>query len=145
MFEARGVWQSRTYPNQADRINRGRLHDWHSNAKGRRQTDAIAQLISSDRPFGTDPEGAYAEAWALTFFLIESTPKKYIEYMAKTAARPAFTDYPGPKRLQDFTDVRGDGNGDQTGQGRRRSRGGDEQVLPRLEGFEDGDGSASCR
>jgi len=107
MFEARGVWQSRTYPNQMDRVNRDRLSVWRRYAKGRRQTDAIAQLVASDRIFAADPDGAYAEAWALSFFLIESAPKKYIEYMAKTAARPAFADYSGPKRLQDFTDVFG--------------------------------------
>jgi uncharacterized protein DUF1570 len=107
MFEARGVWQSRSYPNVNDRINRDRLSVWRAYAKGRRQTDAIAQLVASDRMFSADPDGAYAEAWALSFFLIETTPKKYIEYMAKTAARPMFADYSGPKRLQDFTDVFG--------------------------------------
>jgi hypothetical protein len=103
MFEARGVWQSRTYPNLSDRINRGRLEAWRRYAKGRRQSDSVAQLVSSDRMFSSDPDGAYAEAWALSFFLIESTPKKYIEYMAKTAARPAFADFPAPQRLQEFT------------------------------------------
>ena len=87
MFEARGVWQSQTYANLGDRINRGRLNDWRSYAKSRRPADAIAQLVSSDRVFSSDPDGAYAEAWAFTFFLIESSPRKYIEYMAKTADR----------------------------------------------------------
>jgi len=107
MFEARGVWQSRTNPNQADRINRGRFNAWLAYAKGRRPSDAIAQLVSSDRMFAADTDGAYAEAWALSFFLIETTPKKYIEYLAKTAARPDFAEYPGPQRLQDFTTVFG--------------------------------------
>jgi len=106
MFEARGVWQSRTYPNQVDRINHGRLQAWRA-AKSRRPSDAIAQLVSSDRFFAADPDGAYAEAWALSFFLMESMPKKYIDYLAKTAARPSFTDYPGPQRLRDFTDIFG--------------------------------------
>ncbi|MBW8885795.1 MAG: DUF1570 domain-containing protein, partial [Planctomycetia bacterium] len=61
----------------------------------------------SDRMFAADTDGAYAEAWALSFFLIETTPKKYIEYLAKTAARPDFAEYPGPQRLQDFTTVFG--------------------------------------
>ncbi len=107
MFEARGVWQSRSYPQQADRINRGRFNAWLAYSKGRRPSDAIARLVSSDRMFGADIDGAYAEAWALSFFLIESMPKKYIEYLGKTAARPDFAEYPAPKRLQDFTDVFG--------------------------------------
>jgi Protein of unknown function (DUF1570) len=107
MFEARGVWQSRTYPSQVDRINRGRFNAWLAYSKGRRPSDAIAQLVSSDRMFAADTDGAYAEAWALSFFLLESMPKKYGEYLAKTAARPAFTEYRAPNRLQDFTDVFG--------------------------------------
>jgi hypothetical protein len=106
MFEARGVWQSRTYPHQSDRINRGRLAAWRSYAR-RRPADAIAQLVSSDRAFTRDPDGAYAEAWALSFFLMETSPRKYIDYLAKTAARPVFADYRAPERLQDFTTIFG--------------------------------------
>lgn len=105
MFEARGVWQSRTYPNPADRLNRGRLDAWRQlSASGRRSADAIAQLVASDRPFLTNPDAAYAEAWALSFFLCESEPKKYFQYLAKTTAPPPFSDYRSPQRLKDFTD-----------------------------------------
>ncbi len=106
MFEARGVWQSRAYPHQIDRINRGRLQAFRAYAS-RRPADAIARLVSSDRVFSSDPEGAYAEAWTLTFFLIEREPKKYQQYLAKTAALANFISYPAPQRLQDFTDVFG--------------------------------------
>jgi len=68
---------------------------------------ARQRLIASDRVFSTDPDGAYAESWALSFFLMESMPKKYIEYLGKTAARPTFADYKGPQRLEDFTGVFG--------------------------------------
>jgi hypothetical protein len=107
MFEARGVWQSRTYPNQGDRINRGRLRAWQAYAKGRRPADAIAQLVSSDRMFSSDIDGAYSEAWALSFFLMETEPRKYVQYLGKTAALPSFEDYRGPQRLADFTAVFG--------------------------------------
>jgi hypothetical protein len=107
MFEARGVWQSRTYPIQSERVNEGRLRVWRSYAKSNRPKDAIAQIVSSDRLFDTEPDGAYGEAWALSFFLAETMPKKYFEYLAKTAACPAFADYTGPQRLKDFTDVFG--------------------------------------
>ncbi len=107
MFEAPGVWQSRRHPTQPDRINRGRLEAWKAYAKSRRPSDAIAQLVSSDRMFASDPLGAYAESWALSFFLMETMPKKYIEMLGKTATQPAFADYRGPQRLKDFTDVFG--------------------------------------
>jgi len=107
MFEARGVWQSRSHPHQADRINRSQLEAWRSYSRGRRQQGAISQLVSSDRIFSADPDGAYAEAWALSFYLMETSPKKYAEFLAKTAARPPFAIYPAPERLNDFTTVFG--------------------------------------
>src|SRR5262249_37420655 len=107
MFEARGVWQSRTYPHQGDRINRGRFAAWQAYNKGRRQAGTMARLVSSDRLFATDSDGAYAEAWALSFFLIETMPKKYTEFLGRTAARPAFVEYTSPQRLQDFTETFG--------------------------------------
>ena len=106
MFEARGVWQSRSYPNQADRINYGRLAAWRSYLS-RRPSDAISQLVASDRSFSKNAGGSYAEAWALSYYLCETSPKKYFEYLSKTAARPAFEEYTSQERLKDFTDVFG--------------------------------------
>jgi uncharacterized protein DUF1570 len=107
LFEARGVWQSRTFPSQSDRLNRGRLVAFRRHAAGRRSADALAQIVSSDRPFTSDADGAYAEAWMLTFFLSESEPKKYQQLLAKTAAQAPFAAYPSPQRLKDFTDIFG--------------------------------------
>jgi hypothetical protein len=107
MFEARGVWQSRTYQSQSDRINRGRLTTWQSLSKSRKASETIAQIVSSDRPFASDAEAAYGEAWALSFFLSETSPKKYFELLTKSANRPAFTDYSSAKRLEDFTSIFG--------------------------------------
>jgi hypothetical protein len=107
MFEARGVWQSRTYQSQSDRINRDRLNAWQTRIKSRRPSDTLAQLVSSDRLFGSDSLAAYAEAWALSFYLIETSPKKYFELLAKAANRPAFAEYTAAKRLEDFTSVFG--------------------------------------
>ena len=107
MFEARGVWQSRNFPHAPDRINRARLQAWRAYERSRRPNDAIAQLVSSDRSFGSDIEGAYSEAWALTFFLSETEPKRYSAYLMKTAAVKPFSDYRSPQRLRDFTDTFG--------------------------------------
>jgi uncharacterized protein DUF1570 len=108
MFEARGVWQSRTYHNQSDRINRIQLTAYRQYvASGRRPSDALYQLVASDRPYQTNPQQAYPEGWALSFFLSETEPKKYFRYLALTAAEPPFAPYLGPARLKDFTDVFG--------------------------------------
>jgi hypothetical protein len=108
MFEARGVWQSRTYPNQADRVNHGLLSSYRRYvASGRRPKSAIAELVSSDRLFQASPTTAYPEAWALSFFLAETQPKQYMSYLAITAGKRPFSPYRGPERLKDFTDAFG--------------------------------------
>ena len=51
--------------------------------------------------------GAYAEAWALSFYLSETQPRLYAAYLAKTAERPLFGDYPAAERVADFQDIFG--------------------------------------
>lgn len=103
MFEAPGVWNSRQFPHQEERINRGRLRSFQRLA-ATRPKGLLAEVVSSDRIFQTNVEQAYAEAWSLSFFLAESEPRKYFAYLSKTAGRKAFTDYRSPERLRDFTD-----------------------------------------
>ena len=87
---------------QADRVNRGRLESFRRYVADRRQPGALATLLTSDTPFRTDPDGAYAEAWALSFYLCETQPRLYAAYLEKTAQRPLFIDYPAAERSADF-------------------------------------------
>lgn len=107
MFEARGVWDSSKYKTQSDRINRYRFESFQRYAASKRKAGALAEIVSSDRIFSADPEAAYAEAWALTFFLCETDPRRYLEYLKKTASVPNFTQRRSPERLADFTSVFG--------------------------------------
>jgi hypothetical protein len=50
---------------------------------------------------------AYAEAWALSFYLCETDPRLYAAYLAKTANRPTLSDYPAAERLADFQAIYG--------------------------------------
>lgn len=106
LFEARGVWNSRQYPSAADRVNRGQLESFRRYL-ARRKKSAIPELIASDRAFSSDVQGAYADAWALTWYLSETEPKKYFDYLQRTAAIKSFEPYTGPQRLKDFTDTFG--------------------------------------
>src|SRR5690606_892049 len=83
LFEPRGVWNSRDYPEQEDRINRERLDYFKAYRKSGRQPLSLMNLVADDRLFQTNPLAAYAEAWALTFYLTEKMPQKYGEYLAK--------------------------------------------------------------
>jgi hypothetical protein len=107
MFEAPGVWNARYDHAQADRVNRARLQAFRKYAATRRQPGAIAALLSSDQAFRSDADGAYAEAWALSFYLCETQPRQYATYLAKTAERPLFSEYSAAERMADFQDAFG--------------------------------------
>jgi hypothetical protein len=101
MFEARGVWDNASLQQQKDRVNRGRLEDFKKIASSRPK-EWMPLLIASDKPFQYLPGEAYAEAWALTFFLCETRPQEYSNYLARVASRPAFSEYSPKERLSDF-------------------------------------------
>jgi len=101
LFEARGVWDARSIYTRKDRILGDRLEDFRrgleSRPKGR-----IKQLVVSDQPFRTNARAAYADAWTLTFFLSETRPMQYSNYLARVAARKPFSKYSARARLADF-------------------------------------------
>jgi hypothetical protein len=107
MFEARGVWNRQYDNSQSDRINHRQLNEFRDYAATRRRPGATAQLIASDDAFRSDIHGAYAEAWALSFYLSETQPRLYATYLTKTAERPLFADYTSAERMADFQDVFG--------------------------------------
>jgi hypothetical protein len=107
MFEAPGVWSERYDHTQADRVNRGRLDGFRKYVAGRRQPGSLARMLTTDDAFRSDPDGAYAEAWALTFYLCETQPKLYAAYLEKTARRAAFSEYPAAERMADFQAIFG--------------------------------------
>jgi hypothetical protein len=108
MFEAPGVWSARYDHTQADRVNRPRLEAFRKYVILRRQPGSLAMLLTSDDAFRSDPDGAYSESWALSFYLCETRPKLYTAYLEKTAQQPAFRDYPAGDRIADFQAIFGD-------------------------------------
>lgn len=107
MFEAPGVYDSQTHLRQADRINRGRLQNFRQLVQPQHNPAKLEDLVAGDQWFKSDTAGAYAEAWALTFFLVETQPRKYADYLARTAKRPSFTVYSAAQRKADFAAVFG--------------------------------------
>lgn len=108
LFEARGVWNSDQYRQLSDRVNPGRLADFRRFAGSNRSSEWIQALATSDRAFTQDAAVAYAQSWALTFYLSEKEPAGYSKYLAITAARPAFRSYTATDRIADFTRAFGD-------------------------------------
>ena len=107
LFEAAGVHDSRYHTTRSDRVHRERLRRFQLLAP-RHRPEWICDLVASDRVFQSDPAAAYAEAWALTFYLLEAEPRKYVAYLTRTAAHPAFQEVTAEERLADFTAVFGD-------------------------------------
>ena len=106
LFEAPGVWRGNSNSTQRDRLLPDRLADFRDYLE-RRPADALIDMLRSDAPFNSDPRGAYAQAWALSFYLSETQPRQYSEYLARTAERSDFERYTPQQRLADFTDVFG--------------------------------------
>ena len=108
LFEAPGVYHSRAYPRRGDRINRGRLRQFNELVVPKHRPELLAELVAHDRLFRTHPTAAYATAWALTFYLMETQPGRYADYLARTAERPPFRPYAPAERIADFEAVFGD-------------------------------------
>ncbi|MEN6459061.1 MAG: DUF1570 domain-containing protein [Thermoguttaceae bacterium] len=106
LFEAPGVCDPRNHPEPADRVNRGRL-DAFRKMLARHRPEMLAAIVADDELFRVAPDAAYAEAWAITFFLAENEPAKYVRYLKRTASHPAFAPYTKAERMADFTAIFG--------------------------------------
>lgn len=107
MFEAKGVWNGFYDRTQSDRVNPGRLAGFRDFVAKRRLPGSLATFLTTDTLFQSDGDGAYAEAWALSFYLCETQPRFYAEYLNRVGERPMFSDYPAVERMADFQAVFG--------------------------------------
>jgi hypothetical protein len=106
LFEAPGVHDSRNYMQQTDRVNWDRLRAFRQIMAPRHRPEILASMVASDDLFRVNPAAAYAEAWALSFFLIETEPGQYVEYLKRTAScRPQA--HTAAQRTADFTAIFG--------------------------------------
>jgi hypothetical protein len=90
-------------------VNRTRLVEFHKYARNR-PADSLRTLLASDKRFldvNKGPE-AYAEAWALTYFLIRQHPKQYVAYLKMLSGKkPLMPDKP-EVRVEQFEKCFGD-------------------------------------
>ena len=107
LFEAAGVHSSRAHPRQRDRVNPSRLAAYRR-YESEIAADSLLEMIVSDRVFDRQFDRAYAQAWALTFYLVETQPRRYTQYLAKTAGHEPGQPVSTAQRLADFTSVFGD-------------------------------------
>jgi len=90
-------------------VNRSRLARFRRYLS-RRPADSLSTLLGKDQRL-RDPKqtlDAYAEAWALTYFLVRQRPKQYVEYLELLSGKkPLLWDDPAT-RLREFQAVFGD-------------------------------------
>ena len=102
VFEAPGIRNSGASANPKLRLNRERFVWFGNFAKARRKPQSLETFLSSDDMFQTDALDAYSQAWALSFFLIETRPRPYAEYLRTIAARDPLSAYSAADRVADF-------------------------------------------
>lgn len=108
MFETPGVYDARRHPRLEDRVHAERLAAFRRLARPGHRPERLRAMIAADEVFRTQPEATYAEAWALSFLLVETRPRQYVEYLARTAAREPFVAVSASDRLGDFVEMFGD-------------------------------------
>ena len=91
----------------SSRINRERFVWFGNYVKHRRYNNSLEKFISSDRLFQTQTLDAYSEAWALSFFLMETRSSEYAKYLKRVASRPLLGKYTSTQRLNDFHEIFG--------------------------------------
>jgi hypothetical protein len=77
---------------------------------GRRPADSLTTLIADDRRFRDTAHNldAYAEAWALTYYLIRRYPDEYVEYLKALGKKKPLIDDGPAARLDEFQKAFGD-------------------------------------
>jgi hypothetical protein len=102
LFEANGVNNSALYTSHSTRINQARLRDLKTFYQQGKGDGRLAELISSDDLFRSEPLLAYALSWGLTFYLTEHRQQEYFRYLQTDSERTDFTDYPSHERVNAF-------------------------------------------
>jgi hypothetical protein len=102
LFEANGVNNSALYTTRSSRINQARLRDLKHFYQQGMVEGRLAELVSSDDLFRTDPLLAYALSWGLTFYLTEHRQQEYFRFLRDDSQRTDFTDYPSHERVEAF-------------------------------------------
>jgi Protein of unknown function (DUF1570) len=85
------------------RVNYPRLTTFRENLPGW-NSDSLERLVADDRRFRNPRSAAdaYADAWALNYFLIKYRPREYTSYLKVLAAKRPLVPDDSQKRLAEF-------------------------------------------
>lgn len=101
-FEAPGMRSSSLANTPGAKLNPLRLSGFREFVKQRRKAKSLEGFVKSDLVFGENLLDGYAQAWALSYYLIETRPREYAKFIKLIAARPPLEPYEDEQRLADF-------------------------------------------
>ena len=91
-------------------VNHGRLATFREYLRKSRTADSLTTLLADDERF-RDPKragDAYAEAWALNYFLLRQRPKQYLAYVKRLSEKTPLIWDDADERLREFRQAFGD-------------------------------------
>ncbi|MBI1314123.1 DUF1570 domain-containing protein [bacterium] len=107
VFEAPGMAAQRS-GQSISRANPGWLYGFRRFVETRRPKDYLAEYIRSDDSFVRDAGNAYAQAWALSFWLIETRPREYGQFLRRMAEDDVSKSLTADRRVEIFSEAFGD-------------------------------------
>jgi hypothetical protein len=102
MFEAPGIHDGQKSAASLTRINRSRYLWFENYLKSRREPHSLKDFVATDDLYASATLDAYAEGWALTFFLAETRHGSYGRYLKTLVARNPLLVYSDDERVADF-------------------------------------------
>lgn len=107
VYEAPGIRDGGALAKTAEQINRDRFVWFMNFAETRRRKGALRGFIAGDNAFNAALLDGYSQAWALSFYLIQTRSSAYAAYLNTVAHRDPLKPYGSAERLQDFQDAFG--------------------------------------
>ena len=102
--------ESRTGWKSIGRVNAPRRKDFRETARLPREAISLAELIRADDSFlqPIKARAAYAESWALTYFLLKTRSDDVVSYLKTIQRKPRLIADSPDVRVREFEDVFGD-------------------------------------
>ena len=86
VFETPGMEEFAMDRDVKKRLNPGWHYGFQKFIKEGRPDSFLETFIRDDKPFSTQMGNAYSQAWALSFWLIETRPREYAKFLQKMAS-----------------------------------------------------------
>lgn len=98
-----GRWRS------IGRVNQVNLARWRNYIRSRPQ-ESLATLLADDQRFrsASTASSAYAEGWALTYFLIRTRRDEYVQYLRELSKGRPLAERTRPERIEMFEEIMGE-------------------------------------